>query len=126
MSCRFVQLINKKMSENPISQRQPKKFDLYMSKRAILDLTFNKIIIVLTTSSIYKLKKGKTAQNRTSANELRKCNRNNICFLFLSRLGVILTFFDKLHKHRVVTTDGESKAIFIFLDDHASLYQACK
>lgn len=37
-----------------------------------------------------------------------------------------LTFFDELHKHGVVAADCEPEAIFIFLDDHASLDQTCE
>lgn len=37
-----------------------------------------------------------------------------------------LTFFDKLHKHWVVTADSEPKAIFIFLDYYTSRDQTCK
>lgn len=44
----------------------------------------------------------------------------------LKGFNVHLTFFDKLHKHRVVTTDSKPKAIFIFLDDYTSLDQTCK
>lgn len=56
----------------------------------------------------------------------RSCHCSNIFFFFLLFLQSYLTFFDKLHKHWVVTTDSEPKAIFIFLDDYTSLDQTCK
>lgn len=34
-----------------------------------------------------------------------------------------LTLFDELHENRVVPTDGQPKAVLIFLNDHASLNQ---
>lgn len=43
-----------------------------------------------------------------------------------SSTAFCLTFFDELHKHGVVAADGEPEAIFIFLDDHASLHQTCE
>lgn len=49
-----------------------------------------------------------------------------ITFFFLLSLRSCLTLFDKLHKHWVVATDSEPKAIFIFLDDNTSLDQTCK
>lgn len=44
----------------------------------------------------------------------------------LSFYGQVFTFFDKLHKHWVVTADSEPKAIFIFLDYYTSLDQTCQ
>lgn len=49
-----------------------------------------------------------------------------IWLFLLLHLKLKFTFFDQLHKHRVVTTHCEPKAIFIFLDDYASLDQTCK
>lgn len=40
--------------------------------------------------------------------------------------GWVVTFFDKLHKHWVVTADSQPKAIFIFLDYYTSLDQTCQ
>lgn len=34
-----------------------------------------------------------------------------------------ITLFDELHENRVVPTDGQPKAVLIFLNDHASLNQ---
>lgn len=42
------------------------------------------------------------------------------------KIGVLdrrLTLFDELYENRVVPTDGQPKAVLIFLNDHTSLNQ---
>lgn len=46
--------------------------------------------------------------------------------LMIRKIGILdwrLTLFDELYENRVVPTDGQPKAVLIFLNDHTSLNQ---